>query len=194
MPVRSVAFGTVALVGCCLLPPLGHPAHASAEQPRSTHHKRATQSAANADLPFFLPGLWQYRRTVVKDGVLDPRIAVLKKCADPSTEIRTKMTQLEGRSCQFAPLARQRNRYLARWTCATPLGPMNFRTVLITKGATSYVDLNEMRSAQSVTRQRIEAVRVGECPASGSSPMSPDVKPPPSPAPTIAQTPRAVTG
>lgn len=135
--------------------------------------------AASVQLPVFQAGLWQYRRTVVKSDAPTPHVSMLRKCADPSAEIRTKMTQLESRSCQFAPLAHQRNRYLARWTCATPLGPMSFRAVLIAKGATSYEDLNEMRSTQSVTRQRIEAVRVGECPARDGSQLSPNPKPMP---------------
>jgi hypothetical protein len=105
---------------------------------------------------------------------------MLRKCADPSTEIRTKMAQLESRSCQFTPLARQRNRYTASWTCPTPQGPMSFRAVLVVKGATGYTDLSEIRSTQHVARQRIEATRIGACPENGpSTPRTPNFKPRP---------------
>jgi hypothetical protein len=166
MPMRSAAFGTLAAMGCCLLPPLGHPAHASHEPPRSTHHKHATLSAPEADLPFFQPGLWEYRRTVVSDASPAPQISILRKCADPSTEIRRKMAQLGHRGCRFAPLAHRRGRYISSWTCPTRLGPTRFRAVLIVRDAARYTDLSEMRAGAQVARQRIEAAWIGECSAS----------------------------
>jgi len=39
--------------------------------------------------------------------------------------------------------------------------------VLIVRGAAGYTDLSEVRSAQHLARQKIEATRIGECPASG---------------------------
>lgn len=91
---------------------------------------------------------------------------MLRKCADPSTEIREKMTQLESRSCRFAPLSRHYSRYYSSWTCPTPEGPTSFRAVLIVRGAAGYTDLTEMHSTQRRTRQTIEAQRIGECPES----------------------------
>ena len=167
MSLRRVLFGTLTLAGCCLLPPFGRPSHANTEPPRSTHHKPATTAAAAVELPFFEPGLWEYRRTVVKDGVPSPQITMLRKCADPSTEIRSKMAELGKRSCRFAPLTLRHQRYLSRWTCPTPLGPTRFRAVLIVRSPAGYTDLSEMRTTEHVARQRIEAARIGECPASG---------------------------
>jgi hypothetical protein len=107
---------------------------------------------------------------------------MLRKCADPSTEIRKKMAELGKRSCQFAPLAHLWGRYVTSWTCPTPLGPTRFRAVLIVRGAVAYTDLSEMRTAEHVARQRIEAARIGECPASGTvTPGTPHPKPTPHP-------------
>jgi hypothetical protein len=166
MPVRSAAFGTLVMVGCCLLPPLGPLAHANTEPPRSTHYKSATTAAAAVELPFFQPGLWEYHRTVMKDGISSPQVSMLRKCADPSTEIRNKMAELGKRSCRFAPLTHRLHRYISSWICPTPLGPTRFHAVLIVRGTASYTDLSEMRTTEHVTRQRIEAARIGECPAS----------------------------
>jgi hypothetical protein len=165
--LRSAVFGTLTTVGSCLLPPLEYPAHANTEPSRSTHQKPATTAAAAVELPFFAPGLWEYRRTVVKDDSPSPQISMLRKCADPSTEIRKKMAELGQRSCRFAPLARRHQRYISSWTCPTPLGPARFRAVLIVRGPVRYTDLSEMRTTEHVARQRIEAARIGECPASG---------------------------
>ena len=167
MSLRSAVFGTLTTVGCCLLAPVGQRAHASTEPPRNTHHKPATTAAAAVELPFFEPGLWEYRRTVVKDDSPSPQISMLRKCADPSTEIRKKIAELGKRSCQFAPLAHRHHRYISSWTCPTPLGPARFRAVLIVRGAVRYTDLSEMRTTEHVARQRVDAARIGECPAGG---------------------------
>jgi hypothetical protein len=165
MPVRSAAFGTLVIVVCCLLPPAGEPAHANTEPSRSPHPHKPAGTAAAVELPVLQPGLWQYRRTVVKDDSPAPQISVLRKCADPSTEIRKKMSELEKRSCRFAPLTHRQHRYISSWICPTPLGTTRFRAVLIVRGTVGYTDLSEMRVMEHMTRQRIEAVRIGECPA-----------------------------
>ena len=166
MSLRSAAFGTLTTLGCYLLSPLGQPADATTEPPRSTNHTPATTAPAAVELPFFQPGLWEYRRTVVTDGTPSSQIS-MRKCADPSTEIRTKMVELGKRSCRFAPLTHRLHRYFSSWVCPTPLGPTRFRAVLIVRGTVGYTDLSEMRTTEHVTRQRIEAARIGECPASG---------------------------
>jgi hypothetical protein len=133
------------------------------------------------ELPFFEPGLWEYRRTLVKDGIPSRQITVLRKCADPSTEIREKMAQLRKRDCQFAPLVHRLHRYNSSWICPTVLGPTRFHAVLIVRGSVGYTDLSEMRTTESVTRQRIEAARIGDCPASGpEKQFRPHPQPPPS--------------
>jgi hypothetical protein len=124
-------------------------------------------AVAAVELPFFQPGLWEYRRTVVKDDSPGTQVSMLRKCADPSTEIRTKMAQLGRNGCRFAPLAHRRGRYVSSWICPTPLGPTRFRAVLIVKGATGYTHLSEMRAGQRVDRQRIDAAWIGECSTSG---------------------------
>jgi hypothetical protein len=107
---------------------------------------------------------------------------MLRKCADPSIEIREKKAQLESRGCRFAPLTRRRGRYISLWICPTPLGPTRFRAALIVRGAGGYTDLSEMRSAEHMARQRIEAKRIGECPESGTlTPRRPNFKPSPRP-------------
>jgi hypothetical protein len=167
MSLGRAVFGTLATVGCCLLPLLGQPGYANTEPPRSTHHKPATTASAPVQVPFFQPGLWEYRRTVMKDGSPSPQVSMLRKCADPSTEIRDKMAELGKRSCRSAPLTHRLHRYISSWICPTPLGPTRFRAVLIVRGTVGYTDLSEMRTTEHITRQRVEAARVGECTANG---------------------------
>lgn len=153
-------------------PPAGAPARAAAE------------TAVDTELPAFQPGLWEYRRTVVRGNSTKPQVSTIRKCGDPAAEIRAKMAGLKRKNCQFTPMRRKKERYLSSWTCPTPVGPMKFRDVLIATNTTSYQDTSETQSAQGVTQQKIEATRLGECPGLGAGaplPRTPKRVPPPKP-------------
>ena len=181
MPVRSATVGMLAIAGCCLLQPGQQLARATPlPSPEPHSHKPVASDTAAVALPVFQPGLWQYRRTVMNNDSPRPQVSMLRKCADPTTEIREKMAQLESRSCRFAPFSLRYGRYYSSWTCPTPEGPTRFRAVLIVRGAAGYTDLSEMHSTQHRARQTIEAQRIGECPASRPlPPRNPNLKPTP---------------
>lgn len=122
----------------------------------------------------FQAGLWEYRRILVTSNSGRPRFAGLRKCADPSTDIRRKMEQLKSRDCEFSPLVFRDGGYVSSWTCPTPHGLMRFRHVLIVRDPTSYLAMSEIRIGQRVIRQKLEARRLGECPgAEGDVPTNP---------------------
>lgn len=158
MPVRSARFGTVTILSCSALVPLGPDARGA----EPTQPSAATSMAAKVST--FEPGLWEYRRIQVTSDSARPRLATLRKCADPSTEIRTKMAQLKGRDCQFEPPVLRDGGYVSSWTCPTPRGPISYRHVLIVRDPTSYLSMSETRLGPLVVRQKMEARRVGECP------------------------------
>jgi len=121
-------FSALTMVGCCAVMPFGHDA-------RGADPAVPAPAAAAVTLPDFQARLWEYRRILVTSDSARPRFARLRKCADPSTDIRRKTTQLKGRHCEFSPLVfRDSN-----WTCPTPAGPMTYRHVLIVRDPTSYL-------------------------------------------------------
>ena len=127
-------------------------------------------AGAAAELPDFQPGLWEYRRLAVTGDSARPQFATLRKCADPSGEIRSKKAQLESRGCQFAPFVRRDGRYVSSWTCPTPDGPITYRQMLIVRDRTSYAAISEIRlGRQRMIHQKMQARRLGECPP-GASP------------------------
>jgi hypothetical protein len=147
---------------------------AAAAPPAGAPAKAAAETAVDTELPAFQPGLWEYRRTVLRGNTTKPQVSTIRKCGDPAAEIRAKVAELKRKNCQFTPMRRKRERYLSSWTCPTPVGPMKFRDVLIATNTTSYQDTSETQSAQGVTQQKIEATRLGECPASGArAPLTP---------------------
>jgi hypothetical protein len=159
MPDRGAYLGTL-ILGCCVLMLFGHGA-------RAANTEQAATAPAAVELPSFEPGLWEFRRTLTTTQSVKPQVSSIKKCANPEIEIREKLQALKKKGCEFAPLKRHDNRYTSSWTCPTTAGAVKFRDVLTVKDATHYEDLSEMRSAQQVTQQKIEATRVGECPAGG---------------------------
>jgi hypothetical protein len=115
------------------------------------------------ELPQFKPGLWEYRRTVANGPSAKPQVSTLRKCVDPTAEIRSKMSMLKTRNCQFTPLSKKQDQYVSSWTCPSPTGPIRFRDVLIVKDLAHYENVSEVQTAQNVSQQKIEATRVGEC-------------------------------
>ena len=129
------------------------------------------------ELPTLRSGLWEYRRTFMPANASEPQVATIRKCGDPGADMREKTDRLKAKGCQFLPLKHQGERYISSWTCKTPEGPLRFRDVLVVTDANRYVVDSESHSPQRVSRQKIDAVRVGECPGVGASPpMTPTSK------------------
>ena len=159
----GIKFALPTLVCSCGLLALGTGARAADPAPASS----APQATAS-ELPQFKPGLWEYRRTVATGPSAKPQVSTVRKCVDPTADIRSKMSMLKTRNCQFTPLSRKQDHYISSWTCPTPNGPIRFRDVLIVKDLTSYEDVSEIQTAQQVSQQKIEATRVGECSKAGT--------------------------
>jgi hypothetical protein len=138
--------------------------------------------AKSAELPRFQPGLWEYKRTLMKEGAGRPQVSTFQKCSDPATEFRRRMAELEKKGCQFLPAERTQQGYISQWTCPTPAGPMKFRDVLISQSETTYQSVSEAHSNDQVVRTTIDAVRLGECKDAAPAwlPKSKPANPPPS--------------
>ncbi len=67
----------------------------------------------------------------------------VKKCSDPSKEIREKLTEMKQTGCQFAPVTHSGNRYRSRWICPVRGGSLTITQVITVKGADRYEDSNE---------------------------------------------------
>ena len=122
-----------------------------------------------ADLPAFQPGFWEYQRTVMTAAKPDPQHSSVRKCSDPTNEIKQKLTELQRKGCQFSPVMVRGNQYFSTWRCPASSGQLIDRNVVTVISFTSYQDQNEVRSGEHVSRSTVVAKRVGECPASTPS-------------------------
>jgi len=176
MPDRSPQL-TSMIVGACLLLLISTALRAA--DPPAAPAPAAGSETSTVELPRFQAGLWEYRRKVLSEQSLKPQVSIVRKCADPTADIREKLEQLKKKGCQFAPLKRNQDRYLSSWVCQAPTGAMRFRDVLIVKDENSYQDVSETHSTKHVSQQTIEAVRLGQCPGLGAgAPLRPTPKPP----------------
>jgi len=168
-PVRS---GPATFLICSLVLVVGARWAAATEPPAA--------AVKAADLPHFQPGLWEYRRTLIKPGPGQPQVSTFQKCSNPTTEFQQKMAELEKKGCRFLPIERNPQGYISRWTCPTSAGPISFRDVLISQNDTTYQTVSEAHNDEQVVRTTIDAVRLGECSGVGlpGIPKSKAARPP----------------
>jgi hypothetical protein len=170
MTVRSPHLASTTALISGLLLFSGGPTRAADPEPAATSPATPAPAADTAavELPSFRPGLWEYRRTLMRGG--RPQVSTTRKCTDPGVDIREKMAQLRKKNCQFAPLRRTHEHYISTWVCQTPTGAMRFRDVLTATDDSSYQDVSETHTAQHISQQKLEARRLGECPGLGAPP------------------------
>ncbi len=121
-------------------------------------------SASDLGLPSFRPGKWQYQRSVISATGGTPRRGTISKCGDPSEELRNKLAQLKQQGCRFSSTTHAGNSYSTTWTCPAHGGVLLMSQVITVTSESSYEDSNEARFQDQVTRTKIVATRVGECP------------------------------
>jgi hypothetical protein len=117
-----------------------------------------------AELPAFTPGYWQYQRMIVATGTPRPQKTSVKKCSNPSDEIRQKLSDLQHKGCEFTPLTQQGNRYVSSWKCKSAEGALIAHSVVTVKSETSYQDDSEVRNGERLVHSRVIATRISDCP------------------------------
>jgi hypothetical protein len=124
----------------------------------------ASVEAVREAVPQFAPGLWQYRRTktVGTDG--KPDVATLRRCGDPTGDIRESLQSLARRGCSFSPTTHQGNRYESGWNCPAPDGMVSYRSVLTVSSTFAYHEASEMHRGRQVIYSSTIATRVKGCP------------------------------
>jgi hypothetical protein len=130
----------------------------------------ATKPAAAEELPTFRPGWWEYRRTLQTSQRGAPQVTVIKRCVDPSSDIKQKMGQLKQKGCVFSRLAKAADRYTTSGTCQATGGKVSIQETLTASNADSYKDESQTRRGDFTSRSTILAHRLGECPTPAASP------------------------
>jgi hypothetical protein len=164
VPLRRLILGTSLL----LAPLAGAPSFAQTSSAPPLR-PATTTAVLPVELPAFQPGLWEYQRTMLTAANPKPQKSSIKKCGDPSSEIKQRLSELQQKGCQFSPLRPRGNRFLSMWKCPAPNGNLVIHNVVTVKSPTRYQDDNEVRAGERATRSMIVANRVGDCPAPQAS-------------------------
>lgn len=186
--VRLVALAVLVALAPGRLTSAADPPAPSTPAAPSTHAKPAARPAPASpqlslppaavamldEMPVFQPGLWEYRRTVLSARAPAGEPDAVKKCSDPSSEIREKMTEMTGKGCRILDMKHLGNRFRSRWSCMMDEGMLDISNVIRAEGPTHYEDENESRYSDKMTHTVVVAKRIGDCPSAESS-----VPPPP---------------
>jgi hypothetical protein len=128
----------------------------------------ASQPAKTAEVPAFQPGLWEYQRTVLSTADARPQTSSVRKCSDPTSEIRQKLDELQHKGCQFSRLPSRGGHYQSTWVCPSSSGPLVVRDTVTVNSANSYQDDNQIKAGPRVTHSTLVANRLGDCPTSAT--------------------------
>src|SRR5205807_9210668 len=90
---RLLGSVTVTVLPSYRAPPCAQPI------PRTRWRRQLTWRRAQLSYPVFLPGLWEYRRTLVSEQSAKPQVSTVRKCADPGADSREKMAALRKENC-----------------------------------------------------------------------------------------------
>lgn len=138
----------------------------------------APAAEAEADVPTLQRGVWAYERTV-SSGNRAPAQAKMSRCSDPTLEMRKKITELKQKGCRFSPTVHFGNTYRSSWMCPAHGGVVALAQVLTVTSDSSYEDSSEARFEDQLTRTKIIATRVGDCPGLPDLPSLPKHRPRP---------------
>jgi hypothetical protein len=162
---RHCSAGVLGLVALlCMGPGFG------ANPPPPPAGAQAATRAAPVQLPAFHPGWWEYRRTLQTSQRGAPQVTVIKRCVDPTSEIKQKMGQLKQKGCVFSGLTKDGDRYKTSGTCQGTGAKVSIQQLLTASNADSYKDESQTRRGDFTNRSTILARRLGECPAPAPGP------------------------
>lgn len=142
----------------------GAPGRAAAADAPAPGTPPAATADADPDVPALRPGMWEYQRSLASSPRGTPEPNRMNKCSDPSREMRDKLAQLKTKGCRFGPTAHSGNTYRTSWVCPARDRMLRMSQVLTVSGDNHYEDSTEVRFGEQLTRTKIVASRVGDCP------------------------------
>jgi hypothetical protein len=149
-------------------PPAAASAAAAAPAAAPAPPSAPAGAARSAEVPQFEPGMWEYQRTMhskkPKVGDTPPEPQVVKRCGNPSSDIRQRLASLASQGCRNSPLTHRENHYEFTSVCSAANGVAVIHDVVTFLSSSGYQEDEDVMHAPQVTRTTTVATRVGECP------------------------------
>jgi hypothetical protein len=116
------------------------------------------------DLPTFRSGMWEFNRTMEGGNQGKAQTITNKKCTNPSEDMKRQNEMLSKSGCKFSPIARSGNTYNFTSDCTMQGISAQGKTALSVENDSAYTVNIETRQGKQVTRETLNARRIGECP------------------------------
>ncbi len=133
------------------------------------------------DLPAFKPGMWNYSMNIETPGSMQPHTQSVRRCSDPTAEIRKKWQALAVETCKFSPIKRDGNRYSYTSSCQKNGMELSLRAVITMESDAAYRVDTESKTNSQVRRESLVAKREGDCVKSNGHPPVPQPRTDPPP-------------
>jgi len=124
----------------------------------------ARLGVADNEFPSFQPGMWSFTSTATMMGASKPRVRTVRKCANPTDDIRIKWDALALKSCKFSPVNHAGDRYSYSSFCEKKDGSMLLsKSSIIVESSSAYRVETDSHTNSQQQKEVIEAKRVGDC-------------------------------
>jgi len=119
------------------------------------------------ELPAFQPGLWSFTLTVHAPGAVRPVVQGIRRCANPSDDIRRKWRALADQTCKFTPVKRDGNHYAYSSQCQKESVRLSMKALIVVTSDQEYRVETESQTNNQVRKESLVAKREGDCAKSG---------------------------
>jgi hypothetical protein len=114
------------------------------------------------DLPTFRKGMWEFNRTVGNEPS-KPLTLNIKKCTNPSEDMKKQNSLLTKAGCTFSPITKSGTSYSFTATCKMGGVSGQSKSVISVDSDSSYKINVESQSAGKTTKELLVAKRIGDC-------------------------------
>ena len=124
----------------------------------------AAASVAADEFPSLKPGLWEYQKTKIPapGGHLPPSESV-RRCTDPTADMKRKWAQLAAGDCRFSPIAHAGKRYQYRSVCRREGVEVLVSSVVTVENENSYQVKTQSRASGGTSNEVVVARRLDDC-------------------------------
>ena len=123
----------------------------------------ATLAAAD-ELPSFQQGLWSFSSTVNAPGGGKPKVRTVRKCTNPTEDIKKKWEMLATKTCKFSPITRTGKFYKYSSSCEKNGLSLSTSSVITVESTSAYRVETVSHTNNQAQKEVIVAKRVGDCP------------------------------
>ena len=125
----------------------------------------AAAAAAFADpWPTLRPGMWEYRRTMVRsEQPGKPIVLTKRRCGNPTEDMKRQSAQLTAAGCRFSPVRKAGNVYTYGAQCSMAGMQVQSRSTLTVESPDAYRLFVESREGGGTSKETLVARRVGDC-------------------------------